>query len=106
VFAAPESGIADAGPIDKKIRRHDETEAKRLIRTGMGCLGLDDLGGQPKGSSVKIALAAFVKSRTVVTNLWIARRLQMGDPIRVSRYCAEAGIRADLRKMSKQLEKA
>jgi len=37
------------------------------------------------------ALAAFVKGRTVVTNLWIARRLQTADPSRMSRYCAEAG---------------
>jgi hypothetical protein len=101
-----DSFSAGAGPSEKKTRRHDEDEAERLIRTGMECLGLDDLGGQPKGSSVKIALAAFVKSRTVVTNLWIARRLQMGDPSRVSRYCAEAGSRADVRKISKRLEKA
>ena len=40
---------------------------------------------------VKIALAAFFKSRTVVTNLWIARRLQIGDPSMGSRYCAEIG---------------
>ena len=101
-----DSFSADAGTSDKKIRRHDEAEAERLIRTGMECLGLDDLGGQPKGSSVKIALAAFVKSRTVVTNLWIARRLQMGDPSRVSRYCAEAGSREDVQKINKRLEKA
>jgi len=59
----------------------------------MECLRLDDLGSQPKGSFVKIALAAFVKSRTVATNLWVASRLQMGDPSRVSRYCAETGSR-------------
>ncbi len=40
---------------------------------------------------VKIALVAFFKSRTVVTNLWIARRLQIGDPSMGSRYCAEIG---------------
>ncbi len=77
--------------VTKKIRRHDEAEAERLIRMGMECLGLDDLGGHGKGSSEKIGLATFVKSRTIVTDLWIARRLQMGDPSRVSRYCAEAG---------------
>ncbi len=73
-----DSFSAVAGPSDKTIRRHDEAEAKRLIRMGMECLKLDDFGSQPKGSSVKIALAAFVKIRTIVTNLWIARRLQMG----------------------------
>ena len=95
-----------ASPSDKKIRRHDEAEAERLIRTGMETLGIRDLSGQAKGSSVKIALAAFVKNRTVVTNLWIARRLQMGHPSRVSRYCTEAGSRKDLQKLVKQLKKA
>ncbi len=55
---------------------------------------------------MKIALAALVKKRTVGTNLWIARRLQMGDPSRVSRYCTEAGNRSDVQRIAKQLEKA
>ena len=77
-----------------------------MIRMGMECLGPDDLGSQPKGSFVKIALAAFVKSRTVVTDLWIARRFHMGDSSRVSRDCAGAGSREDVLKISKRLEKA
>jgi hypothetical protein len=72
----------------------------------MECLGLDDLGGQPNGSSMKIALATLVMSHTVVTNLWIARRFQMGDPSSVSRHCAETKAREDVRKTSKPLEKA
>ena len=87
---------------ERKSRRHDEAEAERLIRKGLQILGMKDLDGQAKGSAVKIALAAMVKSRTVVTNLWIARRLQMGDPSRVSRYCAEAGNRSDVRRISKK----
>jgi hypothetical protein len=92
--------------VTKKIKRHDEAEAESLIRMGMECLGLDDLGGHGKGSSEKIGLATFVKSRTIITDFWIARRLQMGDPSMVSRYCAEAGSREHVRKISRGLEKA
>ena len=67
---------------------------------------MKDLDGQAKGSAVKIALADMVKSRTVVTNLWIARRLQMGDSSRVSRYCAEDGSRCDVQRIAKRLKKA
>ncbi len=97
--AGPRSG-------EGKSRRHDEAEAERLIREGLQTLGIKDLDGQAKGSAVKIALAAMVKNRTVVTNLWIARRLGMGDPSRVSRYCTEAGNRSDVQRIAKQLEKA
>lgn len=100
-----DSFSSSASPSDKKIRRHDEAEAERLIRTGMETLGIRDLAGLAKGSSVKIALATFVKNQTVVTNLWIARRLQMGHPSRVSRYCTEAGSRKDVQKLVKQLKK-
>jgi len=64
-----DSFSAGAGSRDKKIRRHDAAEAERLIRMDMECMGLDDLGGHPKGSSVKIALAALLRCRTVGTNL-------------------------------------
>jgi len=59
--------------------------------------------GLAAGRFVKIALVAFFKSRTVVTNLWIAWRLQMGDPSMGSRYCRD---RDDVGKISKRIEKA
>jgi putative transposase len=90
----------------RKSKYHDEREAERIVREGMRCLGIIDFQGHRKGSPEKIALASLVKSRTVATNLWIARRLQMGDASRVSRYCGEAESRPEVRKIKNRLKKA
>lgn len=42
-----------------------------------------------KAAPWKIAVAAHLKQGTTVTNPWLARRLHMGAPAGVSRYCAE-----------------
>ncbi len=93
-------------PSEKKIRRHDENEAECLVRRGLDLLGLGELDEIPKGDPAKIALAVFVKERTIVTNLWIARRLEMGDPSRVSRYCSEGPSREDVKRFVSRLKKA
>ena len=47
----------------------------------------EDLLKLPKGSILKIAIATVIKKWTLMSNEWIAQRLRMGVPSRVSRYC-------------------
>ena len=87
-------------------RLHDEREAERIIEFGLGMWGLRkaDLKTMPKGKPEKIAMACLVRKRTVMTNGWIAEKLHMGDPSRVSRYCS-AGKEAHLtRNLISELE--
>ena len=39
-----------------------------------------------------------------MTNAWIAGKLCMGDPSRVSRYCSQASGRNEVRKLAAKLE--
>jgi len=84
---------------------HNEQEAERLIGEGLKALGVDrrDLAKLPKGCAVKIAIASVVKQRTVVTNAWIAAELHMGAATRVSSYCAEQNMRAEVKKLVKKV---
>ena len=58
-----------------------------------------------KNDQRKILLGALLRQRTLASNGWIARRLCMGDPTRVSRYCGQAAtlgqdpLRRKLRKL-------
>lgn len=89
-------------------RLHDEGEAKRLIQRGVVFLKDKghEMGKSPKGSKGKIALATLIRRRTMMTNGWIAKNLHMGDPSRVSRYCAAAAARTDIMRIVGKLEKA
>ena len=80
---------------------HNEQEAERLVAQGLKELGVDrrDLPKLAKGNSVKIAIACVVKQRTVVTNAWLAAELHMGAATRVSSYCAEQNMQADVKKL-------
>ena len=48
-----------------------------------------DLTRAKKATPWKVALANHLKLTTTASNPWIARRLHMGDPDGVSRYCTE-----------------
>lgn len=87
-------------------RLHDEQEAKKIIERGLEVLGMKrgDLAEQRKGCAAKIAMAAAIRKRTVMTNAWIAEKLHMGDPSRVSRYCTEAEERSEVRKLLRKVE--
>ena len=65
---------------------HDEKEAERLLERGFEVLGIDDgtLMEMKKGAEEKAALAMLIRNRTTVSNRWIADRLCMGHPGRVS----------------------
>jgi len=85
-------------PSGEILAAHNEQEAERLMAAGLESVGLrvEDLATMRKGDPRKIAVAAVVKRRTIMGNEWIARGLHMGAAGRVSRYCSEAGSRADV----------
>jgi hypothetical protein len=85
---------------------HNELEAGRLLAIGLARLGIkaEDLRNLPKGSAKKIALATLVKQRTIVTNAWLAERLNMGAATRVSWNCGHASGRRDVKKFIKRIE--
>jgi len=87
-------------------RLHDELEATKIIGRGLEVFGIKqcDLAERRKGCAEKIAMATAIRKRTVMSNAWIADKLRMGDPSRVSRYCAEAEGRPEVRKFLRKLE--
>jgi hypothetical protein len=70
-------------------RQHGLEEARRIMETGLRCLGLkeEELATLPKGDERKSAIAAEIRRRTAVPNAWIAEALQLGHVSRVS-HCA------------------
>lgn len=68
-------------------REHDERMAKRMLTVGMKKIGLKEevLADLPKNDVRKLAVAGWVKSRTVISNGWLAGRLKMGHEMNVSR---------------------
>ena len=87
-------------------RMHDEREAKRIVKEGLEAIGGKkiNLAKTAKGGAEKVALASFIRKRTMMTNGWLSKNLHMGDPSRVSRYCCTAAGRADIRKLVRKLE--
>ena len=87
-------------------RMHDEREAKRIVKEGLEAIGGKkiNLAKTAKGGAEKVALASFIRKRTMMTNGWLSKNLHMGDPSRVSRYCCTAAGRADIRKLFRKLE--
>ncbi|HEY1120306.1 MAG TPA: transposase [Haloferula sp.] len=77
------------------LREHGESEAERLTVSALGELGLPavvrELAGLKKGDPAKVRIAALLRSRTTVSNEWIAKRLAMGHPGSVSRLVASFG---------------
>ncbi|MEA2069634.1 MAG: hypothetical protein U9P12_10565 [Verrucomicrobiota bacterium] len=62
------------------IRRHDETEAERLVQKGLSALNLtnEDLSGMKKNCPEKYAIAWLIRRNTSVRPVWIKERLKMG----------------------------
>lgn len=65
---------------------HDESAAESLVSMGLKTLGLaeKDLSGLRKLDIRKQVLAWWVRRRTMVSNRWLARRLEMGDEGNIS----------------------
>ena len=70
-------------------RAHDEAEAEGLVRKAAEILGVDGrrgkLDGRGRFLEEKALLAWLVKSRTGVSNGWVAGRLGTGHPTSVSK---------------------
>jgi putative transposase len=91
------------------LAAHGEAEAIRLVTDGMRVLGLANDGVWPatarKGDLRKIALATLVKTRTCVSNEWLARRLDMGHNRSMSRLIRQGKDHHEVLKLRSQLEK-
>lgn len=48
-----------------------------------------DARADAKGAAWKVAVAAAMKSATTASNPWLAQRLHMGSPFRLSRLVTE-----------------
>jgi hypothetical protein len=70
------------------IDEHEERQAERLWEVGMARLGLSPKGlaALPKGAPEKRVLAWYIRSRTTVSNAWLAERLSGGHPANISGY--------------------
>jgi REP element-mobilizing transposase RayT len=89
-------------------KAHDHAEAENIAKGGLAALGLpdvaDDLRGRGKWIREKAAIAAVIRKRTGVGNLWISGRLEMGHEGSVTR--AVRWVREDKEgaKLGKALE--
>ena len=90
--------------IDGVVRRsHDGAEAERLLQAGLQHFGLDaeQVLQLKKNDPRKLLLARQLRTRTTVTNKWIANALGMGHPTAVSRSLGsdrpEGGLETSLR---------
>lgn len=99
---------ADAGQTitDLIPARHDEDEAQRLLEEGLAILQPGDLQTLRKNHPAKAALAAYVKSRTTVTNAWLSQRLGMGSESQVSRQCQSVPQRPEAVQLLGKLKNA
>ena len=73
-------------------RRHDLTEAERLLREGLREQGLRkaELPQLPGNEPRKVALAQLLRERTVVSNQWLAEQLAMRSAANVSQILRRA----------------
>jgi putative transposase len=91
------------------LTAHGEAEATRLVTDGMRVLGLTNDGHWPgnarKGDPHKTALATLIKTRTCVSNEWLARCLNMGHNRSVSRLIRQGKDQREVLKLYSQLAK-
>lgn len=91
-------------PAGRPVARHGEEEARRLIADGAVRLKLGDFAELPANHAGKVALAAFVKRRTSVTNRWLGENLSMGSHSNVSLLCSRVGSRPESERQLRLLE--
>jgi putative transposase len=95
------------GDFKKELVRLNEVAAARLLQSGdrqlaeelwearvLMCLKAavrseKAVAEDPKGASWKVAVAAVLKTTTTASNPWIATRLNMGSPFRLSRLVSD-----------------
>jgi hypothetical protein len=83
--------LSKAKEVDGAIKRdHDASEAWRILSKAMVCFGIGeaDLARLKRSDPRKLAIARVIRSRTSVSNQWIAQKLSFGHVSSVSRYCS------------------
>lgn len=84
--------LSKAREVDASIKRsHGEEEACRLLRRGMEHFGLEEteLRAIKRNDARKLAIARLIRTRTSVSNQWIARELSLGHVSSITRYCSK-----------------
>ncbi len=73
-------------------RDHGEASASRMLSAALSALELTapNMEQMRKNDPRKVAVGKWIKKATLVSNEWLAARLCMGHPSRVSRYCGGA----------------
>jgi len=87
VHVLGEDGGEVAGARGRRVRRpHDQAAAQQSLEQAMQALGLNrtSLEELPKGSPEKLALAWWLRERTVVSLRWVGQALAMGHYTRVT----------------------
>lgn len=90
------------------IRTHDEAAANGLLKNALRRLKITEgkLQALPKGAPAKLVFAWWLRKQTTVSRTWIAERLQMGHPTRVTtavRAMTDAPRRSPLAKLKSSL---
>lgn len=81
---AQDWGGGEVGEINRLEWQHLFERALRVLGHEAGAAS-----SEPKSAMWKIAIAAWLKQRTSVSNRWLTERLHMGPPDAVSRYVGE-----------------
>jgi len=76
----------DSGPRELSMEHWEEKVAACLAALGKNAA---DVAAAAKGVGWKVAVAATVRGSTTASNPWLAQRLNMGSPFRLSRLVGE-----------------
>jgi len=101
-------GRARESYLGEELRDHDEGQALRMLKRGLGVLGIreSDLEAKAKGAVEKQVLAWWLRKKTVVSRRWISENLGMGDLSRVTNAVrkVDSGKESEIRRWKMQLE--
>ena len=101
-------GRARESYLGDELREHDEGQALRMLKRGLGVLGIreSDLEAKAKGAVEKQVLAWWLRKKTVVSRRWISEKLGMGDLSRVTNAVKkiDSGKESEIRRWKMQLE--
>lgn len=91
-----------------EVRAHEEAQAEKLLRAGLGVLKVkeQDLEEMAKGAKEKQVLAWWLWRKTMVSRKWISQRLEMGDVSRVTQAASLVNGNEDISivRLKRQLE--
>ena len=94
--------------VDREVSRsHGMAQAEEMIKKSLDCLFFFlDKGNEWKKSDLrKVAIATLLKTKTEVTNRWIATRLEMGHENSINRDIRKGRTDAKTKKLVLKLEK-